>query len=1114
MLGADDGGEAALVYTWTATGPAGVTFSVNGTNASKASTATFTAAGSYVVTATVKDAQNVTVTSAVTVTVSQTLTIVVVTPASATVGPSATQQFTASGKDQFGATLTAQPAFTWMTTGGGTISATGLFAAGATAGGPFTVTATSGAKSGTASVTVSAGAAPTVATAAAATPNPTSTTTTAVSALGADDGGEPALVYTWSATGPAAATFSANGTNASKASTATFTAAGSYMLTVTIKDATNQTVTSAVSVTVNQTLTTVAVTPASPTIGVGATQQFTASGKDQFGATLTAQPAFTWMTTGGGTISGTGLFTAGATAGGPFAVTATSGAKSGTASITVTAGAAPTIATAASATPNPTGTATTAVSALGADDGGEPALVYTWSATGPAAVVFSANGSNASKASTATFTAAGTYSFTVTIKDATNQTVTSVVSVTVNQTLTTVAVTPASATVGLSATQQFTASAKDQFGATLTSQPAFTWTTSGGGTINSSGLLTAGATVGGPFTVTGSSGGKSGTANLTVTAGNAPTVATAAAATPNLVAGSTTALAALGADDGGEASLTYTWSASGPAPITFSTNATNPAKASTATFTRAGTYVLTVTITDGGGQTTTSTVSVTVQQTLTTATVTPATTAVSTSGAFTFVASAADQFGNALATQPAFTWTVSGGGTINAAGTFTASATTGGPFTVTASSGGKSGTASVTVVAGAAPTVATAVSANPNPVLATTTTLSVLGADDGGEAALTYTWSATGPAPVTFSANASNAAKSSVATFIAVGSYAFTVTIKDAQNFTVLSTVAVTVQPTQSVLTVAPAMVTLLVGATQQFTAALVDQFGGALVPGALSWGATGGGSISASGLFTAASAGGPFTVTATSGATAGTAQVTVGAPVDVTPPAVALISPLEGASVAGQVMLEATATDDVGVARVEFFVDGTSVGVALAAPWVLAWDASAAAQGVHRLLARATDTSGNLADSIQVSVRIDVLPGDTTAPRIAITAPKDAAIIDGSVTVTAEAQDEVGVVQVIFRLDGVKVATLTQAPWTVVLEPRAVPVGKHVLTADAQDAAGNRGDAAPVSFERTAPREVGGVVSCGCTSTTSAAPWMLLGFVMLLRARRGRSPALGSSRR
>jgi hypothetical protein len=69
-----------------------------------------------------------------------------------------------------------------------------------------------------------------------------------------------------------------------------------------------------------------------------------------------------------------------------------------------------------------------------------------------------------------------------------------------------------------------------------------------------------------------------------------PTLATPAAASPDPAPGTTTALSALGADDGGEAALTYTWSTTGtpPAPVTFSANGTNAAKNTTATFTKAG----------------------------------------------------------------------------------------------------------------------------------------------------------------------------------------------------------------------------------------------------------------------------------------------------------------------------------------------------------------------------------------------------------------------------------------------------------------------------------------------------------------------------------------------
>ncbi|MGH7142679.1 MAG: hypothetical protein ACREJ2_00930, partial [Planctomycetota bacterium] len=74
-----------------------------------------------------------------------------------------------------------------------------------------------------------------------------------------------------------------------------------------------------------------------PSVQVNATQSFSASGKDQFATVLAVQPVFTWTVSGGGTISGAGQFTAGASAGGPFTVTATSGAKTGTVQVTVTA---------------------------------------------------------------------------------------------------------------------------------------------------------------------------------------------------------------------------------------------------------------------------------------------------------------------------------------------------------------------------------------------------------------------------------------------------------------------------------------------------------------------------------------------------------------------------------------------------------------------------------------------------------------------------------------------------------------------------------------------------------------------------------------------------------
>jgi rhamnogalacturonan endolyase len=188
--------------------------------------------------------------------------------------------------------------------------------------------------------------------------------------------------------------------------------------------------------------------------------------------------------------------------------------------------------------------------------------------------------------------------------------------------------------------------------------------------------------------------------SISVTSANtAPTVATAASASPSPVTGTTTALSVLGDDDGGETNLKYTWATTGtpPAAVTFSANGTNAAKSTIATFTKAGTYNLQATIMDSGGLTVTSSVAVTVNQTLTSVGLSPSTASLTAGNTRQFTATAYDQFGSALSTQPTFTWSATNG-SITSDGLYTAPVT-GTSATVTASSGGKSGAAAVTLVA-------------------------------------------------------------------------------------------------------------------------------------------------------------------------------------------------------------------------------------------------------------------------------------------------------------------------------------------------------------------------------------------------------------------------------
>jgi hypothetical protein len=159
--------------------------------------------------------------------------------------------------------------------------------------------------------------------------------------LSAINGGtSSSTIFTWSATtlpsGASAPTFSANKTNGAKNTTITFSKAGDYTLKLTaVTGSTTKTAT--LVVTVNQTLTSVTVSPTSATVRWKQTQQVTASGKDQFGASMTTQPSFAWSIDAGGigTVSASGLYTAPTGGSGTAKVRATSGALSAVATITV-----------------------------------------------------------------------------------------------------------------------------------------------------------------------------------------------------------------------------------------------------------------------------------------------------------------------------------------------------------------------------------------------------------------------------------------------------------------------------------------------------------------------------------------------------------------------------------------------------------------------------------------------------------------------------------------------------------------------------------------------------------------------------------------------------------
>jgi hypothetical protein len=93
---------------------------------------------------------------------------------------------------------------------------------------------------------------------------------------------------------------------------------------------------------------------------------------------------------------------------------------------------------------------------------------------------------------------------------------------------------------------------------------------------------------------------------------------------------------------------------------------------------------------------------------------------------------------------------------------------------------------------------------------------------------------------------------------------------------------------------------------------------------------------------------------------------------VDGTAPTVAISSPAAGATVSGTVTVTATAADNVGVAAVQFRVNGTNIGSPdTTAPYSVAWDSKSLANGSHTLTAVASDAAGNQTTSAAVTVTV-----------------------------------------------------------------------------------------------------------------------------------------------
>jgi len=162
-----------------------------------------------------------------------------------------------------------------------------------------------------------------------------------------------------------------------------------------------------------------------------------------------------------------------------------------------------------------------------------------------------------------------------------------------------------------------------------------------------------------------------------------------------------------------------------------------------------------------------------------------------------------------------------------------------------------------------------------------------------------------------------------------------------------------------------------------------------------------------------------------------------------------------------GNITLSANATDNVGVSKVEFYVDGALKGTATSTPYSMTLNSTTLTNASHSLVAKAYDAANNVGTSSAVSFTINNPVSDTIAPTVSASESGTS----GNISLSATATDNVGVTKVEFYVDGALKATSTSSPYSTTLNSTTLANGTHSLVAKAYDAANNIGTSSAVSF-------------------------------------------------
>ncbi len=136
--------------------------------------------------------------------------------------------------------------------------------------------------------------------------------------------------------------------------------------------------------------------------------------------------------------------------------------------------------------------------------------------------------------------------------------------------------------------------------------------------------------------------------------------------------------------------------------------------------------------------------------------------------------------------------------------------------------------------------------------------------------------------------------------------------------------------------------------------------------------------------------------------------------------------NPVPGQIVSGTVEVNILASDNVGIKDIELSINGSPRDTLYEEPYIYSWDTTQETEDQsHVISVIVSDTSGNIGYVLPVSVFVDNITNDYSPPVGIISSPLSGQTVSGIVNFTVESQDENGISEIQFSIDGSLVATV-----------------------------------------------------------------------------------------